>query len=88
MVEQTIRIQNTVGIHARPASLLIDTAKQFDSAVTIRKDGRTSDCKSIFTLLKLKGKLGDELTITCEGTDEQACLRALVHLIETRFGEE
>ncbi|MDR2103495.1 MAG: HPr family phosphocarrier protein [Treponema sp.] len=88
MVSATLEITNRIGFHARPASLLIDRAKQFASTVTITKGERTAGMDSLVALLKLQVKQGDLVTLSAEGADEEAALKSLVSLIEAKFGEK
>jgi phosphotransferase system HPr (HPr) family protein len=88
MVSATIEVTNSIGFHARPASLLIDTAKRFSSTVTITKGERTVGMDSLVALMKLQVKQGDMVTLAAEGADEDAVLNSLVHLIEAKFGEK
>ena len=63
-------ITDPEGIHARPAGELVKAAKEFESKITLEKDGKSGDCKKIFTIMALAVKNGNEVTITCEGPDE------------------
>lgn len=87
MVSARIEITNRIGFHARPASLLIDTAKRFSSTVTITKGERMVGTDSLVALLKLQVKQGDIVTLCADGADEDAALKSLVELIEGKFGE-
>jgi phosphocarrier protein len=87
MVSACVEIVNRIGFHARPASLLIDTARRFSSTVTITKGDRTVGTDSLVALLKLQVKQGDMVTLSADGADEDAALASLVGLIEGRFGE-
>ncbi|MDR1469810.1 MAG: HPr family phosphocarrier protein [Spirochaetaceae bacterium] len=87
MVSSCIEITNSIGFHARPASLLIDTARRFFSTVTITKGDRTVGTDSLVALLKLQVKQGDTVTLSADGADEDAALKCLVELIEGKFGE-
>lgn len=64
-------ITDPEGIHARPAGELVKAAKEFESKITLEKDGKSGDCKKIFTIMALAVKNGNEVTITCEGPDEE-----------------
>ena len=72
MVEFTCVITDPEGIHARPAGELVKAAKEFNSKITIEKDGKSGDCKKIFSIMALAVKSGNEVTITCDGDDEAA----------------
>ncbi|MCD8095447.1 MAG: HPr family phosphocarrier protein [Ruminococcus sp.] len=64
-------ITNEVGIHARPAGLLVQKVKEFDSTVTIEKDGASCKASKLIALMGLGVKQGDTVTVSIEGSDEQ-----------------
>ncbi len=67
-------IQDAVGIHARPAGLLVQEAKKFESTVTVKKEAKGADARKIMALMGLGVKCGQEVTVEVEGPDEdQAC---------------
>lgn len=88
MVEREVEIVNRLGLHARAAAKLVQTATAFQSRVSIRKDGETVDAKSILGILLLAAGQGSCLTIRCEGADEAMALSAVVELVADRFGED
>ena len=88
MKEVKVKIPNSLGLHARPASLFAKTAENFESDITVEKDGIEVDGKSILGLMMLVAEKGAELTIKVDGPDEEEALKALVELVEKGFGEE
>ncbi len=70
MKEFAYTIKDEVGIHARPAGLLVKLASEFKSDVSIEKGGRIADAKKIFSVMTLGVKCGDEVKVKIEGTDE------------------
>ncbi len=72
-------ITNPVGIHARPAGSLVKFAKGFDSEITItnHKNGKSADAKKLFALLGIAVQCQDTVTVTIEGSDEDAAFDAL-----------
>ncbi len=88
MVRREVEITNAMGLHARAAARFVQVATRFRSRVQIARDGRLADGKSILGLLTLLGSQGSRLVISVDGSDEQEALRALVELVEARFGEE
>lgn len=88
MTSQTVEVLNQIGIHARPASMLVTTANHFESNITIKNGERTAVAKSMINLLALRAKMGDKITIQAEGSDEKEAVKALVELIQSKFGEE
>lgn len=88
MKQATVTVQNKVGFHARPVSMLIDTVRKFNCTANIKKDDQSCELNNVILLLRLACKMGDTIVITCDGEDEEQCLTALVELIESKFGEE
>lgn len=88
MIEKDAEIVNRLGLHARAAAKLVHTAGGFQSRVILMKDGEEVDAKSILGILLLAAGQGSQVTIRCEGTDEQDALRAVTDLIANRFDEE
>ena len=88
MPEITLTIRNKVGLHARPAALLVQTAKGFKSSIEVVHSGRRADAKSILSVLTLGANQGAVITLRAVGEDADEALVALVNLIESNFGEE
>ena len=84
MQEVTLTIRNKVGLHARPAALLVQTAGRFKSEVSAVKDGREVNAKSILSVLTLGAEQGAVVTIRAEGEDEVEAVEALKELV-SRF---
>ncbi|MBS3970215.1 MAG: HPr family phosphocarrier protein [Clostridia bacterium] len=82
MYTQKIVVANQTGLHARPASLFVKTANKFSSKITLHKQDKAVDAKSIIGLLSLGVSKGTEIIITAEGEDEQLAVEALVVLIK------
>lgn len=83
-----MQIPNKLGLHARPAQLFAQTANQFESEITVEKDGMVVDGKSIMGLMLLVAEQGSWLTIRAEGPDEEEAVKALAKVVEEGFGEE
>ena len=88
MTEQTIIISNRAGIHARPAAVLVQAAKDFQSNIYFEKDKDKINAKSIMGILTLAAAYKTELKIVAEGEDEEQAVEALVRLFESKFEEE
>ena len=88
MVEQTITIINRAGIHARPAAVLVEAAKDFQSVIYIEKDNIRINGKSILGIMTLGAGYGNKLKIIAQGEDEKEAVAALVRLFESKFEEE
>ncbi|MCI8418258.1 MAG: HPr family phosphocarrier protein [Lachnospiraceae bacterium] len=67
----TYTITDEVGIHARPAGLLVKEAKAYDSKITVTKDGKSAEAKKLMALMSLGVKKGDTITVSVEGGDEE-----------------
>ncbi len=83
-----MEIVNRLGLHARAAAKLVQTAAGFDSRVTLVKDGDEVDAKSILGILLLAAGQGESIVVRCEGEDEEAALEAVERLVADRFHEE
>ena len=82
MVSKEVVVNNGTGLHARPAGVLVKKAGEFSSKITLEKDEKAIDAKRLLAVLSLCAKQGDELTITVEGSDEDAALEAVKAVIE------
>lgn len=87
MQQIILTIRHPVGLHARPATLFVETAKRFQSAVRVRKGEKEVNAKSILSVLSLGVRMDDEIMLTAEGTDEEAVLQAMKELVMSNFGE-
>lgn len=74
MKEFTYKICDELGIHARPAGVLVKKAAAFDSEITIYKNEKTADAKRIFAVMGLSVKKGDTVKVTVSGSDEDAAV--------------
>ena len=75
-------LKNKYGLHARPATLIAQTAKPFSSSISLEKDGTTVDAKSIFSMLTLAAECGSRLTIHASGDDADEAVTTLAAVIE------
>jgi phosphocarrier protein len=71
MKEFVYKITDSVGIHARPAGLLVKKAAEFNSDITLVKGEKTADAKKIFSVMALGAKCGDEISVKISGDDEE-----------------
>ena len=76
-------VQDELGLHARPAGLLVKESAKFKSAVTLDSGVKKADAKRIMAVMSMGVKQGVEVTVTIEGEDEDAAFAA----IETFFKE-
>ena len=88
MIRQPVTIINRLGLHARAASKLVETATGFNSDVWLERDSKRINGKSIMGVLMLAAAKGTELTLEVVGEDESQALSAIAQLIASRFGED
>ena len=70
-------IADPLGLHARPADLLVKLAVGFESAIVVTTSTGNADAKRIMALMRLGAKQGTLLTVTCSGPDEEAAAEAI-----------
>ncbi len=70
-------IKDELGVHARPAGLLVKLAKQYTSTITIEKNGKTCDMRKLMALMGMGVKQGETVTVKVEGDDEEAAAAAI-----------
>jgi phosphocarrier protein len=88
MVERTVRIGSTHGLHARPAKLFTQAVAASGSSVTVQKAGASPvNAASILAVISQGIDHGDDVTIVVDGGDEQAVLDQLVELLSTDHDE-
>jgi phosphocarrier protein HPr len=87
MPEATVTLRNASGLHARPAKIFARAAAAFAADVSVEKDGRRVNAKSVLSLLTLDCHRGDEILISTEGENAEATLAELVALVEAKLGE-
>lgn len=84
-----VKIKNKAGLHARPSSLFVQIASNFDSEIKVRYEDEEINGKSIMGLMLLAAEQGRTLELEADGPDEEELLEALRKLIEEeKFGEE
>ena len=77
MVDKQFKVIADTGIHARPATLLVQTASKYDSEINLEYKGKKVNLKSIMGVMSLGIGKGAEITISAEGKDEQIALESL-----------
>ncbi|MEM9420103.1 MAG: HPr family phosphocarrier protein [Planctomycetota bacterium] len=83
-----LTISNRLGLHARPAMSLVDTASGFSSDIKIAKGAQVVDAKSIMQLMMLAATKGTELVVTADGPDADDAIAAISALVNSKFDEE
>ena len=90
MIEKRIEVTHKIGLHARPASLFVQTANKYCAAIKVQNLSTNSDCvdaKSIIMVLTLGVLQNHELLLMAEGPDAEKALEALYQLVQNNFGD-
>ena len=87
MYVKDVKVQNQVGLHARPATFFIQKANEFKSSIWVEKDERRVNAKSLLGVLSLGIMGGTDIKIMAGGSDEEEAVDALVALVESGFAE-
>ena len=85
-IERTVVLKSKSGLHARPASLFVQQAKGFASQITLLKDEKRANGKSILSLLTLGAEQGDQVILTASGEDAELAVSKLLALLEQDLG--
>ena len=88
MVERKVEVTNRLGLHARPAAMLVQKATKFKSEIKLQKDDLEVNAKSILSVMALAAEMGSFVIIKAEGEDEAIAVEELAKLIEEKFEEE
>lgn len=87
MKEKTFTITDDTGVHARPATLLVNKAGQYQSEVEMQYNGKTVNLKSIMGVMSLGVPKGAEIKVTAEGSDEEQAIAGIEEVIKQHLGE-
>lgn len=89
MFKQNTTIINETGLHARPASVFVKEAKNFECKVSITKVGeeKAYSGTSVIQIMAAGLTKGTEICISADGVDEEKAVKTLVALVEAGFGE-
>lgn len=79
------KIKDELGIHARPAGMLVKAAKAYESEITITKDGKAVSCTKLMALMGMGVKCGDSVVITINGGDEEAAEKGMKEFFEANL---
>ena len=82
-----ITVENEVGLHARPATLFVQTAQKHKATITVSYNGKIVNAKSLLGLLSLGAAKDSVITIAADGSDEEDALNSLTALVDGNFGE-
>jgi len=85
-MERTVTLASKSGLHARPAAIFVQKAREFQSQITLSKNGKTANGKSILSLLTLGAEQGEQVVLQTEGEDAALALDRLAALLEENLG--
>ena len=85
-MERTVMLGSKSGLHARPAAIFVQHAKEFKSQITLSKNDKTVNGKSILSVLTLGAEQGDQVVLKVNGDDAEAAIDKLTHLLEGDLG--
>jgi phosphocarrier protein HPr len=88
MTSRAVTVVNQLGMHARAAAKFVHLAGRFAANVSVARDQRVMDGKSIMGILLLAAARGSTITISADGSDEDDAVAALAALVESGFGED
>ena len=83
----TLEIKNRLGLHARAAVLLVQTANRFEAEVQVSKDGQSVNGRSIMGIMMLAAEQGSSIDVTTSGREAAQALDAIRDLVDARFHE-
>jgi len=87
-VSARVIIPNKRGLHARASAKIVEASARFKSEIHVIKDGTAVNGRSIMGLMMLAASIGSAVEITAEGPDQDEALRAILALVDAKFGEE
>ncbi len=85
MVSKTVKINNKLGLHARPSAKVVQTATRFKSDITLEKEGLEVNGKSIMGVMMLAAEMGADITVTASGEDEEEAVKTMCEVIASKF---
>ncbi len=85
MIKKKVKVLNEAGLHARPSSVLVKTASEFESELFIEMYGYRVNGKSILGLMTLAAEEGTEMELIVEGPDEEEAMAAITELFNNKF---
>jgi phosphocarrier protein HPr len=87
MVSKLTKVTNETGFHMRPANVFVTAMTKYASNINIIVGDKKINGKSIMNIMAACIKCGTDITVECDGADEQAMLDEAIALIESGFGE-
>ena len=87
-VSRDLEIKNRLGLHARAAAQLVQTASQYDAEIMVGKEGQAVNGKSIIGLMMLAAAQGTVIQVSATGPQATETLTAIERLVDAKFNEE
>jgi len=88
VIARSFHVANRLGLHARVAAQLVQTANRFTSKILLEANGQQVDARSILGILTLACPQGSHISVVVEGSDAEAAIDAFAKLFADKFGEE
>lgn len=85
MLKFSYTIRDSLGIHARPAGLLVKEAKKYESRITVTKEGKMAEASRLMALMGLAVKCGQTVEVEISGSDEKAAYEGIKSFFETNL---
>ena len=85
-MERTVRVGSKSGLHARPAAVFVQRVKEFQGKVTLSKNEKTVNAKSILSVISLGAAQGDQVVLNVNGDNAEVVIDNLVSLLESDLG--
>ena len=84
MKQISVTVVDPVGLHARPATVAVNAASKFKSEVQVSYKGRTVNMKSIMGVMSLGIPTQSEITVTCDGEDEDVAVKTIEDVLRAQ----
>lgn len=85
MISKRLMVNCPIGLQVEPAGILCERAVEFQSKITVEYEGGTANAKSILSILGAVIKHGDQITLVCEGPDEEEAMRVIAEVLEKKL---
>ena len=87
MISKNLTILNKLGLHARAAAKLVSLSNDFNSEITLVKDDKSADARSIMKLLMWSASKGSALKVNIDGEDREQAMNSIEKLFQNGFDE-
>lgn len=87
-IKKKVFVSNKSGLHARPASLIAETANKFDADIFLEYNGEKKNAKSILDIMTLAAEKGTKISLVASGKQAKEAIEAIEKLFKKKFDEE